>query len=61
MTVQKQKLTAAGFAVVGLVSLLAGVLPAIKGQSLNITFLCVGVFWLIFTVVVWRKSVGPAA
>ena len=61
MTVQKQKLFAAGFAVVGVVSLVAAVLPAIKGRSLNVTFLGIGVFWLIVSVVVGRKPGGHAA
>lgn len=55
MAVQKQKLIATAFALVGVVCLLAAVPPAIKGQSLNVTFLAVGGFWLILSVVVWRK------
>jgi hypothetical protein len=58
MAVQKNKLIAAGFALVGVVSLAAAVLPAIKGQSLNVTFLAVSAFWLILSVVVWRKPGG---
>ena len=58
MAVQKNKLIAGGLAVVGLVSLAAAVLPAIKGQSPNVTFLAVSAFWLILSVVVWRKPGG---
>ncbi|MGD0579245.1 MAG: hypothetical protein ABSC08_09990 [Bryobacteraceae bacterium] len=61
MAVQKKKLIATGFALVGVVSLAAAVLPAIKGQSLNVTFLCVSVFWLILSAVVWRTPGGRAA
>lgn len=61
MTVEKQKLIATVFALVGVISLVAAVLPAIKGQSLNVTFLGVGVFWLILSVVVGRKPGGRAA
>ncbi len=60
MAVQKQKLIATGFALVGVVSLVAAVLPALKGQSLNATFLGVGVFWLILSVAVGRKPDGRA-
>jgi hypothetical protein len=42
------------------ISLVAAVLPAIKGESLNVTFLAVGVFWLILSVVVGRRSGGSA-
>jgi len=61
MAVEKQKLIATGFALVGVISLVAAVLPAIKGQSLNLAFLGVGVFWLILSVVVGRRSGGSAA
>jgi NhaP-type Na+/H+ or K+/H+ antiporter len=60
MAVGKQKLIATGFALVGVISLVAAVLPAIKGQSLNITFLGIGVIWLIVSVVVLRKPGGRA-
>lgn len=60
MAAEKQKLIATGFALVGAVSLMAAALPAIKGQSLNVTFLAVGVFWLILSVVVGRKPCGRA-
>lgn len=61
MAVQKRKLVATvGFAVVGVVSIVVAVLPAIKGQSLNVPFLGVGVCWLILSVVVGRKSDGGA-
>jgi hypothetical protein len=61
MAVKKQKLIATGLALVGAVSLLAAVLPAIKGQSLNVTFLGIGVIWLVLSVVVGRKPGGGAA
>lgn len=60
MAVQRQKLIATGFALVGVVSLVAAGLPAIKGESLNVTFLGVGVIWLILSVVVGRKPGGRA-
>ncbi len=60
MAVQKKKLIATGFALVGVVLVVAAVLPVIKGQSLNVTFLSIGVFWLIFGVVVGRRSSGRA-
>ena len=61
MAVEKKKLLATGFALVGVISLVAAVLPAIKGQSLNVTFLGVGVLWFILSIVVGRKSGGSAA
>ena len=61
MAVEKQKLIATACALAGVISLVAAVLPAIKGRSLNGTFLGVGVFWLILSVVVGRRPGGRAA
>ena len=61
MAVERKKLIATGFAVVGTVSLVAAVLPAIKGQSPNVTFLGIGVIWFVLAVVVARKQGGGAA
>ncbi|MDP3773142.1 MAG: hypothetical protein Q8Q85_02650 [Gemmatimonadales bacterium] len=62
MKVWGPKLVTTGFALAGVLSLVAGgVKPAIKGEPLNVTFLGVGVFWLVLSVVVGRKSgSGPA-
>jgi hypothetical protein len=60
MAVGKQKLIATGFALVALISLVAAVLPAIKGRSLNVTFFGIGLFWLIVSAIVGRRSNGGA-
>lgn len=61
MAVERKKLIATGFALVGAVSLVAAVLPAIKGQSPNVTFLGIGVIWFVLAVVAARKPGGGAA
>ena len=61
MPVQRKKLAVVGFALVGLVSLVAAVLPVIKGQRLDVTLLCVGLFWLILSAVAGRRSGGGNA
>ncbi|MBZ5584626.1 MAG: hypothetical protein LAQ30_20920 [Acidobacteriia bacterium] len=58
MTARKSRLIAAGFALVGVASLAAALLPAAKGQPVRVTFLAVGVFWLSLSVVIWRKLSG---
>lgn len=60
MVVRKPNLIAAGFALVGGLSLVAAVLPAIKGQPLNVAFLGGGVVFLIISIVVGRKPGGSA-
>jgi drug/metabolite transporter (DMT)-like permease len=60
-SVQKKKLIVTGFALVGVLWLVAAVIPAIKGRSLNVMSLGIGVFWLILSAVVWRTPGGRAA
>ena len=65
MAVAKQRLIRTAFALVGVISLIAALLPAIKGEPPNVTFLGVAVFWLIMFVVAGRKpgsgAGGPSA
>jgi uncharacterized membrane protein len=61
MAIQKKKLTVIGFALVGVLWLVVAAIPVIKGRSLNVMSLGIGVFWLILSVVVWRTPGGRAA
>ena len=61
MTSKKQRIIAVSFATVGVISLVAAVLPALRGGSLNLVFLGIGLFWLVFSLVVWRKPDNGAA
>ena len=60
MVVRKPKLIAAGFALVAVLSLVAAVLPAFKGQGqpLHLEFLGAGVVFLVISIVAWRKPGG---
>jgi hypothetical protein len=58
MPIQKPKLMAIGSALVGVLMLVAAVLPAIKGGPVNLVYLCIGVFWLILSLVARRKARG---
>lgn len=57
MKVWEKKLVPISFAVSGVLFLFAGVLkPAIKGQPLNVVFLCVGALLIILGIATSRKS-----
>ena len=57
MKVWEKKLVPISFALAGVLFLFAAVVkPVIKGQPLNVAFLCVGVLFLILGVATARKS-----
>ena len=57
MKVWEKKLVPISFAFAGVLFLLVAVLkPVIKGQPINVAFLCVGVLSLVLGIATWRKS-----
>ncbi len=61
MAVRKKNLIVTGFALVGVLWLVAAAIRAIKGRPLHVGSLGIGVFWLILSVIVWRMQGGRAA
>ena len=57
---QRRGVAITGFALVGVLWLVAAVIPAIKGRPLNGMALGIGAFWLILSVVVSRTPGGRA-
>jgi hypothetical protein len=58
MKVWEQRLVPAGFALAGVLFLVAAIKPVIKGQTLNAAFLIVGALCLILGIAIARKSRG---
>ncbi len=56
MKVWKNKLVPLSFALSSVLFLFAALKPVIKGQSLNVAFLGVGVLSLLLAIATWRKS-----
>jgi hypothetical protein len=52
----ERKIAPLGFVVAGALFVVAAVVPAIKGQPLDATFLALGVVFAILGVALWRKS-----
>lgn len=58
MKTWERRLVPGGFAVAGLVFLVAAVKPVITGLALNVTFLLVGLACVVLGVAVSRRSAG---
>lgn len=51
----ERRIAPLGFALAGVVFLIAGLLGAFRGGHLNVAFLSVGVLCLVFGIGLWRK------
>jgi len=58
MKVWENKIVPVSFAISSVLFLFAALKPVIKGQPLNVVFLCVGALCLVLAIATWRKSGG---
>ena len=56
----EQKIVPAGLAIAGVLFLIAALRPALAGDSLDVTFLLVGIVALLLSVVAWQRSRGTS-
>lgn len=61
MKTTERKIVPVGFAVAGLLFLLAAARPALSGESVDATFGVLSIMFFIFGFVAWRRSFGGAA
>ena len=60
MKAWEHKIVPGGFALAGALFLVAALKPAVTGQPLNAAFFVIGIVFLVFGVVVYRKRRGSA-